>query len=59
MVKQTLVLCQTLRSWGKNLKIVLNLISSHLDKVEGKHLTQNHDFSISIIISCLDLTKSS
>lgn len=44
---------------GEKTKIALILISSHLDKMEGKNLTQNHDFSISIIISCLDLTKSS
>lgn len=34
------------------------LTFSHLDKMEEKNAIQNHDFSINIIINCLDLTKS-
>ena len=33
------------------------LTCSHLDKVEEQNTIQNHDVSINVIISCLDLTK--
>lgn len=34
------------------------LTCSHLEKMEDKNATQNHDFSINVIINCLALPKS-
>lgn len=63
MVKQIYAFYIKPSDHGKNRKektdkIMQIITSSHLDKMDEKNAIRNHDFSIHIIINCLDLTKS-